>query len=111
MADLTVLDSLIRRLKKLNIEVELVLNAPWIYISKINGKTVKEKYQGRHGFTVAFYPIKLGGKLQLTDISKIFKLIRMYSQTQYKLRCPNVWAVGKGCSRNETCQYPKCIGY
>lgn len=111
MADTTVLDSLIRRLKKLDIEVELWANYPWLYIDKINGVQVKERFEGNHGFTVAFLPIRAGQKMQLTDISKIFKLIRMYTQDKYKLRCPNVWAVGKGCSRNVTCMYPKCIGY
>jgi len=68
----------INRLKKLNIKLELVGNYPWVYIDKINGKKVKEKFQGNHGFTLYFAPIKENQEIQFTDISEIFKLIRKY---------------------------------
>jgi len=53
-----ILEVFIKRMKKLNIDVELAGNYPWIYIDKINGKKVKEKFQGNHGFTIAFLPIR-----------------------------------------------------
>ena len=68
----------IQRMKKIGIEVTLVGNVPWIYIDTINGKRVKEKFRGNHGFTIAFLPIREGVELQFTDIGKIFNLIRKY---------------------------------
>ena len=72
------LETFINRMKKLNINVELMGNYPWIYIDKINNKKVTEKFQGNHGFTIAFHPIKVGQELQFTDIKEIFILIRKY---------------------------------
>jgi hypothetical protein len=69
---------LIKRLKKIGINIEIVTNYPWIYIEKINGKIVKEKFMANHGFTVAFMPIHKEQKLKLTDSKEIFKLIRKY---------------------------------
>jgi hypothetical protein len=70
----------IKRMKKLGIEVELVGNIPWIYIDKINGKRIKKEdyFQGNHGFTIAFYPIRNDQVMEFTDISRIIKLIRKY---------------------------------
>jgi len=66
------------RLKKINIDIKLVGNYPWIYIDQINGKRVTEKFEGDHGFTVAFLPVRADKELVFTDISEIFKLIRKY---------------------------------
>lgn len=68
----------VERLQKLDIEVKLVGNYPWIYIDYINGKRVTEKFQANHGFTLAFTPIKKGQELKFTDIKEIFKLVRKY---------------------------------
>lgn len=68
----------IDRLKKLGIEIELFGNYPWIYIGRINGKNVTEKFEAEHGFTIAFLPIKPDKELEFTDITEIFKLIRKY---------------------------------
>lgn len=75
------LDIFIKRLQKIGFELELTGNYPWIYIDKINGKKVVEKFQANHGFTIAFYPIEHHynkDKLKLTDIDEIFKLLRKY---------------------------------
>ena len=72
------LTTFIERMKKLGIEIELMGNYPWIYIHTINGKRVTVKFQGNHGFTIAFTPIKTGQELNFTDITEIFKLIRKY---------------------------------
>lgn len=66
------------RLLKIGIEMRFFGNYPWIYIDSINGKRVIEKFEGNHGFTVAFYPIKKGEDIGFTDINEIFKLIRKY---------------------------------
>lgn len=69
---------LIERLQKIGIEISLVGNYPWVYIDYINRKKVTEKFQGNHGFTVFFMPIKKDGEIEFTDIAEIFKLIRKY---------------------------------
>ncbi len=66
------------RMKKLGIDIKFVVNYPWIYIDEINGKRVTEKFQGKHGFTIAFLPIRKNQDLNLTDIGEIFRLIRKY---------------------------------
>ena len=76
--DTQVLNDFTRRMKKLNIEITYLGNYPWIYIDTINGNKVKEKFEGNHGFTIAFSPIKPHQKMELTNISEIFKIIRKY---------------------------------
>ena len=66
------------RMTRININVKLVGNYPWIYIDEINGKRVTEKFEGNHGFTIAFLPVRIDRELEFTDISEIFKLIRKY---------------------------------
>lgn len=80
MEDNNVLDRLRRRLKKIGIEIEMVSNYPWIYIEKVNGNRIQEEdyFRGNHGFTVAFWPIREGQKMELTDIREVFKVIRKY---------------------------------
>lgn len=68
----------IKRLKKINIELEIISNFPWIYLTKINGKSIDEKFQSNHYFTLAFWPIKEHKTLEFTNISEIFKIIRKY---------------------------------
>lgn len=74
-----ILTTFVDRLNKINIKLELGGNFPWIYIDKINGKRVTEKFQANHGFTIAFMPIRHGQELKLTDTTEIFKLIRKYT--------------------------------
>ena len=69
----------VERLAKISIDVELVGNYPWIYVDSINGKRVTETFRADHGFTLAFYPIRMDQELRFTDISKIFKLLRKYT--------------------------------
>lgn len=66
------------RMKKLNINIDLIGNYPWIYIDKINGKKVTERFEGNHGFTVAFLPVRVDQELRFTDIGEIFRLLRKY---------------------------------
>ena len=80
MSDLKKLDVFVRRMKKLNIDVQLMGNYPWIYIDYINGNRVKREdyFEGDHGFTIGFLPIRPDQEFHFTDISKIFQLIRKY---------------------------------
>lgn len=75
-----ILTTFINRMKKLNIDVKLDGNYPWIYIREINDSKIRKDdyFLGNHGFTIAFLPIKPGQSMEFTDISKIFKLIRKY---------------------------------
>ena len=75
-----VINRLVPRLKKIGIEVQLSGNFPWIYLDYVNGNRIKKEdyYLGNHGFTIAFYPIKPGQTMELTDISRVFKIIRKY---------------------------------
>jgi len=70
----------VERLKKIGIEVKLVSNYPWVYINEICGVRVKEKFEGNHGFTLIFLPVRNDSPpSEFTDISEIFKLIRKYT--------------------------------
>ncbi len=75
-----VINRLVPRLKKIGINVELVGNYPWIYLEKVNGNRVKREdfFLGNHGFTIAFLPIHKDQKMELTDIKKVFEIIRKY---------------------------------
>ena len=57
MEDDEILTVFVNRMKKLNIDVKLGGNYPWIYIDEINGVRVKKEdyFLGDHGFTIAFY--------------------------------------------------------
>lgn len=66
------------KMQKLGIDITFVSNVPWIYIDTINGKKVTERFQGNHGFTIAFHPIRVGQELQFTDLKEVFKIIRKY---------------------------------
>jgi len=63
------------RLLKIGIEVEFLGNIPYIYLTKINGQKVTEKFHANHGFTVAFNGM---GGFKFTELKEIFKLIRKY---------------------------------
>lgn len=74
------LDILIERLKKINVEIELIGNYPWIYLASVNGNYVKgdDYYLANHGFTIAFMPMSEREKIEITDIKKTFEIIRKY---------------------------------
>jgi hypothetical protein len=73
---MTTISSFVNRLKKIGIQVELFGNYPWVYLDKVNGKKVTEKFMGDHGFTVFFRAIRPGRPDTITDIRTIFKQIR-----------------------------------
>lgn len=72
------LEIFLERMRKVGVAMELAANYPWIYIDRINGKRVVEKFRGDHGFTVAFLPIRKDQELHFTDIGEIFSLVRKY---------------------------------
>ena len=69
----------VERLKKIGIDVKLSGNYPWVYITEICGKRVTEKFNGNHGFTIIFLPVRNDSPpSEFTDIKETFKLIRKY---------------------------------
>ena len=71
----------VERLKKIGIDVKLSGNFPWVYIDEICGIKVKERFEGNHGFTLIFLPVRNDSPpSEFTDITEIFKLIRKYSR-------------------------------
>lgn len=62
------------RLKKINMELDLVGNYPWVYINKINDKKVKEKHASEWGFVLGY----TGRDFTFETLSEIFKLLRKY---------------------------------
>jgi len=85
MSDYTKLDMFVKRMEKFGIDVQLAGNYPWIYIDKINGKRVTEKFHADHGFTIGFLPIRVEQEFAFTDIGEIFKIIRKYSVPERKV--------------------------
>lgn len=77
---MTQLDVLTKRLKKINIEIEIAGNYPWIYLETVNNNRIKEDdyYLANHGFTIAFMPMSEREKIEITDIKKTFEIIRKY---------------------------------
>ncbi len=65
------LETLVRRLNKLNLKLEIIGNYPWLYLYKVNGKKVKELYLSEYGFTIAYSKIKTNGII-LNDLNIIF---------------------------------------
>lgn len=70
------LDKFYNRLKKIGVEIELIVNYPWVYLGKVNGKKVRGVYQAEHGFTVYILPARNSIPSYFTDLSIIFKKIR-----------------------------------
>lgn len=68
----------VERMKKLGIEMELSSNYPWLYLHKVNGNHVTEKFQSDGHYTIAFGPIRTGEQYKFTDIGKMFDIIRKY---------------------------------
>lgn len=71
------INTLVTRLKKIGIEIELFANYPWIYLDKVNGNIVKEKFLAEHGFTIMFLKSEKR-KNDFTNIGKMFDVIRKY---------------------------------
>lgn len=67
------IDILYIRLKKIGINIELIGNAPCIYLHKVNGNVVrKEDFNGEHGFTIGYF------SGNFSKIKDIFRIIRKY---------------------------------
>jgi len=78
----------INRLKRIGIELELMGNIPWIYLHKVNGNRIlPEDYNANHGYTIAWYPVRLGEEIRLdSDLKRTFQVIRKYKTFNTKER-------------------------
>lgn len=72
------LEIFIERLKKININLNLSANYPWIYIDSINGIKVKEKQYSDYAWTIGFYPIRRDENFKFYNLDETFKLIKKY---------------------------------
>ena len=68
---MTDINLFVNRLEKIGIEIELALNYPWIYLDKINGKKITEKYNANHGFCIGYHT-----KMIVNDKRAVFNKIR-----------------------------------
>jgi hypothetical protein len=70
----------INRMKKIGIELKMVVNVPWIYLVSVNGNPIKEEdYNADHGYTIAWYPVRMGIEPHLdSDLNRTFDIIRKY---------------------------------
>jgi len=66
------------RLQRLGIEIEIDGNFPWVYLRAINHILIKVTFMAKHGFTLAFMPIREGQETKFTNLREIFKLVRRY---------------------------------
>lgn len=65
-----------KRMKRIGIDVTFIGNYPWIYLDTVNGKKVKGKFQGNHGFTAFWSGVRTGSTPRMSDIGIVFKKIR-----------------------------------
>jgi len=84
MSDLSKLEVFRKRMVKLGIELQMSSNYPWIYIDSVNGNRIQREdyFEGNHGFTIGFLPVRVGEPFHFTDITEIFKLIRKYKSVK-----------------------------
>lgn len=71
-----VINSFTNKLKSVGINVELVGNYPWIYLDKVNGISVRERFDANHGFTAFYLPVKNTLPVHFSDRKSVFQKIR-----------------------------------
>lgn len=72
------IDKFMKRMEKIGIELELSGNYPWVYLKKIQGQVVTEKYMANHGFTI--FMLQMDNSFKMMDRKKVFSLIRSYKE-------------------------------
>ena len=65
-------------MEAMDIDIVLIQNYPWIYITEINSVKVTEKFKSEYGFTLAFRGIKDDSEITFTNKKKLFELISKY---------------------------------
>jgi hypothetical protein len=72
------LTKLKNRLDKIGVDITLISNYPWIYLSEVNGKRVTERFQSDHGFTIGYASIKENTEMKFADTKELFKVLKKY---------------------------------
>lgn len=65
-----------RRLSNIGIEVTLVGNVPWVYLTEVNGIQVSEKFGGNHGFTAFYTAVRKDSVDRFSDRREVFAKVR-----------------------------------
>ncbi len=73
---MSVIDRFVRRLSRIGVDVSLECNAPWVYLTSVNGVKVEEKYRSKHGFTAFFLQTTIDGNTRFSDRRRVFQKIR-----------------------------------
>lgn len=68
-----IIANFVQRLKRIGVDVELVGNYPWVYMTKVNGVPVTETFQSLHGFTAFHLVVE---DFKWSDRRKVFAKIR-----------------------------------
>ena len=74
----------VKRLKRIGVEVELAANYPWVYMNKVNGVPVTEKFRSEHGFTAFHLVVE---DFKWSDRRKVFQKIRELLSEAKGLNC------------------------
>lgn len=74
------LSTLVERMQRIGIKIELMGNYPWIYLERVNGNRIRqEDFTANHGFNIAWYGIRNEDGIRLAEEPKtIIALIRKY---------------------------------
>lgn len=48
------LNRVMRRLRRIGINIEFTSNIPWVYLHKVNHILIKERLHARHGFAISY---------------------------------------------------------
>lgn len=80
---MSIFTTFVSRMKKIGIDIELMYNIPWVYIIKINGVPVTEKFQSEHGFVIGYTATRLDNKDSFTHIGETIRLVRKYKYIHY----------------------------
>ena len=71
-----IINSFTNKLRRIGIHVELAGNYPWIYLDKVNGIQVRERFEANHGFTAFYLPVKNSLPIHFSDTRSVFQKIR-----------------------------------
>ena len=75
------LEQFIDRIYKISkIEIEVVANYPFVYLNKVDGKVISEKFKSEHGFLIGVLPVSGDQDFVFSDISELFKVIKKYKK-------------------------------
>ena len=69
-----------RRLKRIGISIEIGTNFPMVYLEKINGRKVKERFYSDYKWCFAMLPKKDHHQIRFIDNFETFDLIRSYAK-------------------------------